>query len=158
MSELDSQVILTKIKYAVAGTISPEVLASGRLDVAEDFLTQELTARFSVDVLSDRIMERDYEATVSFPANPWQHLKDRFAPGWFKRRWPVRFADTSVRLHVDVDVHFPQARIPLGDSRLRALVFHESGHATAVAGPAVRAVLPTMRYGHLRVAPERTAR
>lgn len=46
------------------------------------------------------------ECIAEYPANWIEALKDRFAPGWFLRRWPVR------RSRIDMDVLYPRIAIP----------------------------------------------
>lgn len=35
---------------------------------------------------------------IRFPADWWQAVKDRFAPAWFRDRWPVRFTEVTASL------------------------------------------------------------
>lgn len=147
-SALD-RLVLDKAKYAAMARVSAEVLDTAQFATFVEPLTDDLVIRFTADVLSDRILTREYEATVRFPSNPWQHAKDRFAPRWFRRRRPVRLADTTVVLRVDVDARYPNAQVPMG-GRLGPVVFHETGSVSATRGPAVRASLPEPTYRQLR--------
>jgi hypothetical protein len=95
-----------------------------------------LIVGIDVKVLSHHLLSRVQTQSVGFPANPWQHLKARFAPGWFVRRWPVRKTWSEIAFHLDVDAAFPQATIPLTEARLGPASFHESGHFdTSTYGP-----------------------
>ena len=42
------------------------------------------------------IMGRRRNETVSYPADWWEAAKQRWAPHWFLKRWPVRFKTWSV--------------------------------------------------------------
>jgi hypothetical protein len=147
--EMATQSVLQKTKFAAQMMVSQEVLETIAIEGFADPFADGFVMQLRLNVLGDRILRRDQEATVQFPANPWQHLKDRFAPGWFLRRWPVRYAATTVRMHVDVDAHYPQAQVPMGRT-LGPVVFHETGQMTATFGPSVRSMLTDLTYAELR--------
>lgn len=45
-----------------------------------------------------------------FPADWWQALKERFAPAWFRDRWPVQFTEvraTLEELYPDIEAALP---------------------------------------------------
>jgi len=46
------------------------------------------------------------ECIVEYPANWIEALKERFAPKWFLRRWPV------LRSRVDMEVLYPRIALP----------------------------------------------
>ena len=61
--------------YAPAVSISPL-----------SFLADEIVLRVTQEVYG-RTME---EVSAEWPADWWQAVKDRWAPGWMKARWPVK--------------------------------------------------------------------
>lgn len=144
-------------KYGEQRVLDEHTAVSGPYTV-QSFVDHEmngLVLRVSRHVAANRILERVQEQPVHFPANPWQHLKERFAPAWFTRRWPVRTRTVVVRMHVDVDALYPQVAVPIGNTA--GLVrFHEaarfeldwqspSPYTDIVRNPPVTAV-----YGQLR--------
>jgi len=88
---------LDKIPVMVRREFDRRLLNDVTLD-PELFIEHEV-ARMVMElrdyVLAEKTAEREvpvyFEESVSFrfPSNPWQHLKQRFAPKWFLRRWPV---------------------------------------------------------------------
>ena len=50
--------------------------------------------------------------SVRYPCDWWQAVKERFAPKWFKRRWPVEYSLTKV----DVVAFYPLLAAPVLDS------------------------------------------
>lgn len=47
-------------------------------------------------------VHRDDKDTVTlykYPATPWDFIKDKYAPKWFLKRWPVRYESKEVVVH-----------------------------------------------------------
>ena len=57
-------------------------------DFAKDLVRDQVVAMFH-----HAIFVKDYPKThiVRYPADWWQAVKDRFAPAWFRDRYPVKF-------------------------------------------------------------------
>lgn len=115
-------------RFGGRATISEEVLQTAELHTEMDRIYNSLLVGIDVKVLSHRLLSRVQTQGVDFPANPWQHLKARFAPRWWIKRWPVKKIRTEITFHVDVDAAFPQAMIPLSETRLGPASFHESAY------------------------------
>lgn len=115
-------------------SLSREVLETAEMRSEWDHTMDSLIVGIDVKVLSHRLLSRVQTQSVGFPANPWQHLKLRFAPLWFVRRWPVKKAWRDVIFHIDVDAAYPQATIPLSEPRLGPAAFHESGYFETETG------------------------
>lgn len=81
------QVTLDKIRVAAQRRIQPELFEHYRIDAWEDKLAQELVVGIDRWVWGGEVKQH----SVSWPADWWQHLKHQHAPGWFRRRWPVRY-------------------------------------------------------------------
>jgi hypothetical protein len=109
-------------------SVAREVLESAEMSSEWDRVVDSLIVGIDVRVLSHRLLSRSQALSLGLPANPWQHLKARFAPRWFIRRWPVRKEWQKIVFHVDVDAAFPQAMIPLSETRLGPASFHESAY------------------------------
>ena len=133
-------------------TLSREVLKTAQMSSEWDRVMDDLVVGIDVKVLSHRLLSRVQTQSVGFPANPWQHLKARFAPDWFISRWPIKKEWRDIVFHVDVDVAFPQATIPLSETRLGPASFHESAHfETATYGqPYMEYRQEPMTYQRLR--------
>jgi hypothetical protein len=44
------------------------------------------------------------EYEIRYPADWWQAVKGRFAPDWFKRRYPIKYTEH----HIRVDAVYPE--------------------------------------------------
>lgn len=103
LSRSPATVELERILVGIAQEIEPEVLG----DLAVDpelrvdrgigrYLTEGLLVQLRGSVLAEKLVEREVEVTFErdvvfdFPSSPWQHLKERFAPAWLLRRFPVK--------------------------------------------------------------------
>lgn len=53
--------------------------------------TEHYTYRLVLDILG-----RKARHTVTYPADWWQHFKQRWFPRWALNRWPVRLAEVTV--------------------------------------------------------------
>ena len=56
--------------------------------------------------LTRQVLSIPHPTELSFPADWWQALKERWFPGWMKARWPVEYK----RYHVEAmmwDWHLP---------------------------------------------------
>ena len=82
-------------------TIAREVLNSevGVFAVLEDL--SKALIRLRSRVASEVI------AFYKFPLDWREALKERFAPSWFKKRWPIRYHQ------INVEVHYPKVSLPL---------------------------------------------
>lgn len=56
--------------------------------------------RYELDYSSEIVLElrtwvigtkKTYTKPFRFPAGIWQHIKQKYAPQWFLKRWPVKF-------------------------------------------------------------------
>lgn len=94
-------------------------LAAGRRLSTHDALARRLTVRqYTDDATGDMMMElrarlvgttTTVEAETQIPADWWEAVKERWAPQWALRRWPVRWHSIPTRTtvthccpHIDV--------------------------------------------------------
>lgn len=70
-------------------------LSKGRWREFVDHATGNLIRELRVAVYGKEHMDRH---VVRFPADWWQAVKERFAPAWFRDRWPVVFTEIGVSL------------------------------------------------------------
>ena len=49
-----------------------------------------------------------HTVSVETPANVWEHLKQDYAPKWFKRRWPVKTVEKSDKVTFTQKAIYPQ--------------------------------------------------
>lgn len=87
-------------------------------EVLNGMMIELRTAIVAEQVATDyHDVEFEAEFIRAFPASPWQHAKQRWAPDWFLARWPVHFElDTQTyqetrRVWLDQFRLFPDAKI-----------------------------------------------
>ena len=91
-------VVLEKIKFTVAQQVGQHLLNSMEVDAVEDIISGNIAYHLRVDLLG-REMRSDLTDSEYVPRDWWEHVKERFAPQWFLRRWPVkgRYIMTTTR-------------------------------------------------------------
>jgi len=97
MDELDGVETRTleKLRIALYQAVSPELLgAVVESSLHTSWFTNDVVYRVRGYVWAEQVDK----ITISYPADWWQAVKERFAPERFKRRWPV------VYWHYDLDV------------------------------------------------------
>ena len=58
---------------------------------------------------------------VQFPADWWQAVKERWAPGWFRKRWPVEY----IKRRWEAIALLPEVEIPLPHRRNSKIFIRE---------------------------------
>lgn len=139
-------------KAGVRRVVSPEVLNALRLTHTLDKVTGNMVVQLTTMVASDRLLSREQEAVAHFPANPWQHFKQRFMPKWFVTRYPVRTSDVTITTHVDVDGMYPKANVPINVEPLGPMSFVETGRMNVQIDPSFPGTVdtPHVHYQEMR--------
>jgi hypothetical protein len=104
---------LEVVQYALRQEFSREMLAApnARLDVQETLYG--MGATLVANLLEDpeqRVKKALRAQSPRYPADWWQAVKEKWAPRWFLRRWPVRWAVARLELEVDLRTIFPTVR------------------------------------------------
>lgn len=78
-------VIMTRLSAELCRSFgeSPEVAVTDALD----FMTDDIAVRVVQRVWGRELQRQE----VKYPANWREAVKDRWLPGWAKKRWPVRY-------------------------------------------------------------------
>lgn len=77
-------------------------------DVADEFaatLRVWFLSGHKVDVLTE-------SDTIDFPASPWQFFKQRYAPKWFLRLWPIVTETKCFRVAIHHHYVCPHLEVP----------------------------------------------
>lgn len=112
--------MIEKLSVAVAQRISKEFLdwlaedPIVRTSVYTEFMCDEIVLRVVLKIFGEDLQN----ATVKYPENWKEAIKDRFMPGWAKKMWPVRY---TVH-HIDVLALYPKATIP---DKARVVIYQE---------------------------------
>ena len=67
---------------------------------------------------------------IEFPATPWQFFKQKYAPKWWLRRWPVVLEERRVLTAIHHHHICPHVAVPDGSVEARAVHFIWMGEAS----------------------------
>lgn len=85
--------------------LSREALAQIHIEAAIRPQVGEMVLSLEAKIAGKSNIKNDL---VRYPADWWQHLKERFAPKWVLKYYPMVY--TVVKM--DVDVYYPSVQIP----------------------------------------------
>jgi hypothetical protein len=109
---------LERISFTLNQVIAPELAKQfvnpAKIRTMMDPMTQQMVITIQQDILG-RATRQIY---TEYPADWWQAVKERFAPHWFLRRWPIRY--TKIELHADE--LYPKIALPKESHALRLSV------------------------------------
>lgn len=90
--------------------------AAGRLEYREMERIEfaDKLREFTTKILERKIVEDSYPVTFSYKvtASWWQHLKRDKAPGWFTKRYPVKYENKRIKRTVKIT---RKATYPMAD-------------------------------------------
>jgi len=91
-----------EVSIAEENFANPEVFQLQARMIGERFSVQMRLwlKEYAMRVIAEEPNSRT--RTVSFPLNWFEAVKDRFLPGWMKRRWPVKFKRITIYAAVAV--------------------------------------------------------
>jgi hypothetical protein len=96
--ETIKQVQLEKFKYIIEQRLAKQLqdqlaeMPDVEIQQHAHFMTDEIAVQVR-GIVWGREMQRQ---SHRYPADWWQAIKERFAPEWFKRRWPVRYIEITL--------------------------------------------------------------
>ena len=105
------QIVLERMKFAMQTYISTELLDDMHPEVLDshvwlDVIAQRVVFDLRAHILSNKIHQ------ARWPTDWKEAVKERFAPGWMKRRWPVRYET------LDIYRLYPHLAVPRGRDRV----------------------------------------
>lgn len=84
------RITLRRLDFGAYTRISNRMLRDMKMEVGhtnDDFIRDMLTARMK----SSLWLRLASQVTVEYPKDWWQAFKERWAPEWAKKRWPVQY-------------------------------------------------------------------
>jgi hypothetical protein len=101
-------IFLEKLKFGIMQRISHEFACRPEVSVSEhvNFMSDEIALMVRFYILGKQHETVEY----SHPMGWWDAVKERFAPAWFTKRWPVR----HTRHVLNVKQLFPKLAVPDG--------------------------------------------
>lgn len=79
--------ILERFKFAMEQAIARESLSVWYSDAIYDHIADDFVLRMKAFVYGEQLDVK----IRRYPCDWWESVKERFARGWFLRRWPVRY-------------------------------------------------------------------
>lgn len=83
---------LDSVVLAYTARVPVELANQAKLESYMDHVRQEMVYHLSVEVAAFRVDTKKYR----YPRDWKEALKERFAPGWARRRWPVRYIEGKI--------------------------------------------------------------
>lgn len=130
------EIVFEKIRSYVTHATDLGAAVAGSLELREweEPILRQMVRQLSAEMLARKLVRDHYSTTrgVDVPATWWQHLKDDHAPGWLKKRWPVRHKSIKVDLHIDFTRYatYPEADVVLPERFGKAVIFEKIGVST----------------------------
>lgn len=108
------QIVLSKVRLNAIVAVSRHMLLDARLTEMDDFIANAF--RLQLDgFLWGKTIERH---EVSYPADWWQAIKERWMPAWVKSIWPVKMK----RIELDLKAIWPTLRMMVPDHQPRLIL------------------------------------
>lgn len=89
-----SAIVLEARTFLAQYVLGKQEYEFAKFDIVAD-TAERLLFRLRAEVYGEKLNQTYHDLwfthEFSFPANVWQHAKERFAPTWFTSRWPVRY-------------------------------------------------------------------
>lgn len=101
------KVILERFKYSIQHYVPEEyMMDSSHFQIASyvDKVTRNMVITVSAHVFGQRLDE----VVMQSPANWKEAIKERFAPKWFLKMWPVKYRE----FRLEPRVLYPQIKMP----------------------------------------------
>jgi hypothetical protein len=97
--ESQQEVTLEKYKFAVMTYVTEKLLdelaemSNAEWKTAVEFTGQDFVLQVRAIIWGREVQRQEHR----YPADWWEAVKERFAPEWFKRRWPVRYTMITLK-------------------------------------------------------------
>jgi len=104
--------LLEKVRISVENEVPRETL----IDMTVECIEDRIVGRFRYQLRGYLWGERIGKQSCEWPADWWQHFKQRWFPRWALRRWPVMMARrdfVAKALYPDYKAFSPEQRIAL---------------------------------------------
>lgn len=147
---LDTKLDYEKITFdRIPQVLETKVNLSEYMNIETDYIHEKVMndaiLRINMELFGQAI-KQEYEVRVDIPKDIWQHLKGKYAPKWFSKRFPVK--TTAIYKKVEFNHHeiYPVAKMGNGAKRY---VFSQGGNG-AYDFQAERRDLKSEIYQHLQ--------
>lgn len=91
---------LEKVQFYARHLITRHQMEAGYLSGADlSVMLEPITGHLVLTLQAAVAAQKLYDIKVLYPRDWWEAVKERFAPVWFTRRYPIRYIDHSVKAY-----------------------------------------------------------
>jgi len=109
-------VILNRLPVAVTFLLHEEYPAVADNMRMEKFYLHDIPEYVSYTFTSflSHIQKQDKQETTlyKYPATVWEFFKEKYAPKWFLKRWPVTYETKKIATHIEKNFMCPHLSVP----------------------------------------------
>lgn len=110
------KVILEALPVALSIRLREEYPAVAQNMRVQKFYTHDLPnyVTYAFTSFLGHVHKQDKVETTlyKYPATVWEFFKDKYAPQWFLRRWPVRYESKKIATHIEKNFMCPHIAMP----------------------------------------------
>lgn len=92
-------IALRKVRFGLSSLVGKQALDDMRMEVYMDYLTNQIVVAFSSVLLGRETMKTVID-TVRYPATWRDAFKERWFPKFLKRRFPVKYEEKNIEVHI----------------------------------------------------------
>lgn len=102
----EREVVLHKLEYGVAAVLPKGFANQPYVEIQQvvNIIGQRVYLKICQDIAAQHLDRAEFD----YPADWKEAVKERFAPAWLKRRWPVRYHHVMI----DIEALYPKIALP----------------------------------------------
>jgi hypothetical protein len=115
--------LIEKVEIGLNTVVPRHFLMNAEISKYMDYMTDGLIFRFRSYLAGAKHESTHVEQTIKVPLSWWDHVKERFAPKWFLKRWPTQYRTIEVKRVVTITNICPHIEVPHDDRRHFEVLF-----------------------------------
>jgi len=116
-----STVVLEKLKYAIITFVPEAMIDDIRTSEHVSFIANDFAIQLRGFIWAEE--KSAQRQVVTYPLNWWQAFKERWAPKWALKKWPVQYK----RVELDVKAIYPEFKQAMPDKTMRLTIIRSDG-------------------------------
>ena len=109
--------IIEKIIIEARVKIPRHVLLNMEVAKYPDYIGNNAIYQFRSYLAGKKSRHERIDKTIDIPLSWWDHTKERFAPKWFLKRWPVSYRTILVKTIISTTHICPHIELPSKDKQ-----------------------------------------
>lgn len=115
--------LIEKVEIGIQWQIPRHVLLNATLDQALGYASDEILYRLRSYLAGSKSETERVDQIIRVPLSWWDHVKERFAPKWFLKRWPIQYRTIEIKRVVTITNICPHIEVPNDDRRHFEVLF-----------------------------------